>query len=145
MRGILIVFTTIITLGIIASVGFFGYNKYQEVELEKHKLQVQQKELKEQDKEKNDEQKQNIDDNSGEINSEEAQPVKQVSQNNNSSNETNKGPDFDSMSPQEIFNYHIKGMDQNNIAIEKGKFDLQKGSEYTNQWRQELKSQYGSN
>ena len=49
------------------------------------------------------------------------------------------------MSPQEIFNYHIKGMDQNNIAIEKGKFDLQKGSEYTNQWRQELKSQYGSN
>ncbi|AYU54123.1 hypothetical protein [Staphylococcus debuckii] len=143
MRGILIVFTTIITLGIIASVGFFGYNKYQEVELEKHKLQVQQKELKE--KEKNDEQEQSVNDNSGEINSEETQPVTQVSQNDNSSNETNKGPDFDSMSPQEIFNYHIKGMDQDNIAIEKGKFDLQKGSEYTDQWRQELKSQYGFN
>ncbi|MDW4186340.1 hypothetical protein QI156_07840 [Staphylococcus saprophyticus] len=31
-------------IGILAAVGFFGYNKYQEVELEKNKLQAQQKE-----------------------------------------------------------------------------------------------------
>ncbi|MGW7911206.1 hypothetical protein [Staphylococcus xylosus] len=31
-------------IGILAAIGFFGYNKYQEVELEKSELQAQQKE-----------------------------------------------------------------------------------------------------
>lgn len=39
-----LIITIIAILSILAAVGFFGYNKYQEVELEKNKLQDQQKE-----------------------------------------------------------------------------------------------------
>ncbi|MDW3898683.1 hypothetical protein [Staphylococcus saprophyticus] len=44
MKKILTAMTIITIIGILAAVGFFGYNKYQEVELEKNKLQAQQKE-----------------------------------------------------------------------------------------------------
>ena len=44
MKKLLSTITVIAILGILAAVGFFGYNKYQEVELEKNKLQAQQKE-----------------------------------------------------------------------------------------------------
>lgn len=44
MKKLLITITLITIIGILAAVGFFGYNKYQEVELEKNKLQAQQKE-----------------------------------------------------------------------------------------------------
>ena len=44
MKKLLSTITIIAILGILAAVGFFGYNKYQEVELEKNKLQAQQKE-----------------------------------------------------------------------------------------------------
>ncbi|WP_245167104.1 hypothetical protein [Staphylococcus caeli] len=43
MKKLLSTITIIAILGILAAVGFFGYNKYQEVELEKNKLQAQQK------------------------------------------------------------------------------------------------------
>lgn len=66
------------------------------------------------------------------------------SMNDNSSNAQDEEPDFDNMSPKEIFSYHIKGMDDDNIVIEKGKFELQKGTEYTDMWRNELKAQYQS-
>ena len=45
MKKLLTIVTIIVTLGILAAVGFFGYNKYQEVELEKNKLQAKQKQL----------------------------------------------------------------------------------------------------
>ncbi|MDW8555067.1 hypothetical protein [Staphylococcus xylosus] len=44
MKKLLSIITIIAIVGILAAVGFFGYNKYQEVELEKNKLQAQQKE-----------------------------------------------------------------------------------------------------
>lgn len=44
MKKLLSTITITAILGILAAVGFFGYNKYQEVELEKNKLQAQQKE-----------------------------------------------------------------------------------------------------
>ena len=44
MKKLLSTITVISIVGILAAVGFFGYNKYQEVELEKHKLKAQQKE-----------------------------------------------------------------------------------------------------
>lgn len=43
MKKLLSIITIIVIVGILAAVGFFGYNKYQEVELEKNKLQAQQK------------------------------------------------------------------------------------------------------
>lgn len=43
MKKLLSIITIIAIVGILAAVGFFGYNKYQEVELEKNKLQAQQK------------------------------------------------------------------------------------------------------
>ena len=43
MKKLLSIITMIAIVGILAAVGFFGYNKYQEVELEKNKLQAQQK------------------------------------------------------------------------------------------------------
>ncbi|WP_233649239.1 hypothetical protein [Staphylococcus devriesei] len=44
MNKLLSTITIIAILGILVAVGFFGYTKYQEVELRKDKLQVQQKE-----------------------------------------------------------------------------------------------------
>lgn len=44
MKKLLSTITIIAIVGILAAVGFFGYNKYQEVELEKNKLQAQKKE-----------------------------------------------------------------------------------------------------
>lgn len=44
MKKLLSIITVLAIIGILAAVGFFGYNKYQEVELEKNKLQAQQKE-----------------------------------------------------------------------------------------------------
>lgn len=44
MKKLLSIITIIAIVGILAAVGFFGYNKYQEVELEKNNLQVKQKE-----------------------------------------------------------------------------------------------------
>ncbi|MCT1652235.1 hypothetical protein [Staphylococcus saprophyticus] len=44
MKKLISTITIIAILSILAAVGFFGYNKYQEVELEKNKLQDQQKE-----------------------------------------------------------------------------------------------------
>ncbi|MBO1198291.1 hypothetical protein J3T65_09870 [Staphylococcus simiae] len=41
MKKILITITIVAVLGILVSVGFFGYTKYQEVELEKDRLQKQ--------------------------------------------------------------------------------------------------------
>ncbi|WP_262856814.1 hypothetical protein [Staphylococcus marylandisciuri] len=43
MKKLLITITIIAILGILVSVGFFGYSKFQEVELEKDMLQDQQK------------------------------------------------------------------------------------------------------
>lgn len=43
MKKLLSTITIIAILGILAAVGFFGYNKYQEVELEKNELQAKQK------------------------------------------------------------------------------------------------------
>lgn len=45
MKKLLSIITIIAIIGTLAAVGFFGYNKYQEVELEKNKLQAQQKEI----------------------------------------------------------------------------------------------------
>lgn len=44
MKRLLSAITIVSILGILAAVGFFGYTKYQAVELEKDKLQAQQKE-----------------------------------------------------------------------------------------------------
>lgn len=44
MNKLLSIITMIAIVGILASIGFFGYNKYQEVEFEKNKLQAKQKE-----------------------------------------------------------------------------------------------------
>ncbi len=44
MKKLLSIITIIAILGILAAVGFFGYNKYQEVELEKNILKAKQKE-----------------------------------------------------------------------------------------------------
>lgn len=44
MKKLLSTITIIAIVGVLAVVGFFGYNKYQEVELEKNKLQAKQKE-----------------------------------------------------------------------------------------------------
>ena len=44
MKKLISTITIIAIWSILAAVGFFGYNKYQEVELEKNKLQDQQKE-----------------------------------------------------------------------------------------------------
>lgn len=44
MNKILVILSVVLVLGIIGAVGFFGYNKYQEVELEKKKLETQLKE-----------------------------------------------------------------------------------------------------
>ncbi|WHI60121.1 hypothetical protein PYH69_00275 [Mammaliicoccus lentus] len=44
MKKLLSTITIIAIVGILAAVGFFEYNKYQEVELEKNKLQAKQKE-----------------------------------------------------------------------------------------------------
>ncbi len=44
MKKLLSIITVLAIIGILAAVGFFGYNKYQEVELEKNKLQARQKE-----------------------------------------------------------------------------------------------------
>lgn len=49
MNKLLITLSVVLVLGIIGAVGFFGYNKYQEVELEKKKLEVQLKEESEDD------------------------------------------------------------------------------------------------
>ena len=44
MNKLLSIITMIAIVGILASIGFFGYNKYQEVEFAKNKLQAKQKE-----------------------------------------------------------------------------------------------------
>lgn len=44
MKRLLSAITIVFILGILAAVGFFGYTKYQAEELEKDKLQAQQKE-----------------------------------------------------------------------------------------------------
>ncbi|WP_412518964.1 hypothetical protein [Staphylococcus simulans] len=49
MNKLLITLSVVLVLGIIGAVGFFGYNKYQEVELEKKKLEAQLKDNKEND------------------------------------------------------------------------------------------------
>lgn len=49
MNKLLITLSVVLVLGIIGAVGFFGYNKYQEVELEKKKLEAQLKEESEDD------------------------------------------------------------------------------------------------
>lgn len=49
MKKLLSTVTVIAILGILAAIGFFGYTKYQAVELEKDKLQAQQKELNQSD------------------------------------------------------------------------------------------------
>lgn len=41
MKKLLSTITIVVIIGILAATGFFGYNKYQEVELEKEKLQAQ--------------------------------------------------------------------------------------------------------
>ncbi|MCM6961601.1 MULTISPECIES: hypothetical protein [Staphylococcus] len=66
MKKLLSTITVIAIIGILAAVGFFGYNKYQEVELEKNKLQAQQKEY---------------DDNN-------SQNISEISNNENQSNES---------------------------------------------------------
>lgn len=43
MKKLLSIITVIAVLGILVVVGFFGYNKYKEVELAKNKLQAQPK------------------------------------------------------------------------------------------------------
>ncbi|ANR69363.1 hypothetical protein [Staphylococcus equorum] len=45
MKKLISTITIIAILGILAAVGIFGYNKYQEVELEKSELQAKQKQL----------------------------------------------------------------------------------------------------
>ncbi len=49
MNKLLITVSLILILGIIGAAGFFGYNKYQEVELEKKNLEAQLKDDKEND------------------------------------------------------------------------------------------------
>lgn len=49
MNKILVILSVVLVLGIIGAVGFFGYNKYQEVELEKKKLEAQLKQDEEND------------------------------------------------------------------------------------------------
>ncbi|MDY5060715.1 hypothetical protein [Staphylococcus simulans] len=55
MNKLLITLSVVLVLGIIGAVGFFGYNKYQEVELEKKKLETQLKEAEENEDSVNDE------------------------------------------------------------------------------------------
>lgn len=49
MNKLLVILSVVLVLGIIGAVGFFGYNKYQEVELEKKKLEAQLKQGEEND------------------------------------------------------------------------------------------------
>lgn len=49
MNKLLVILSVVLVLGIIGAVGFFEYNKYQEVELEKKKLEAQLKQGKEND------------------------------------------------------------------------------------------------
>ncbi|UXR32866.1 hypothetical protein [Staphylococcus simulans] len=49
MNKLLVILSVVLVLGIIGAVGFFGYNKYQEVELEKKKLEAQLKQDEEND------------------------------------------------------------------------------------------------
>lgn len=49
MNKLLVILFVVLILGIIGAVGFFGYNKYQEVELEKKKLEAQLKQDEEND------------------------------------------------------------------------------------------------
>lgn len=134
--SIIIILTIIIVL---LSGGFIAYNKYKILELEKNNLEV---------KLKNSEKKldKSITGNTETNNQSDVTENNQEHQsmNDNSSNAQDEEPDFDNMSPKEIFSYHIKGMDDDNIVIEKGKFELQKGTEYTDMWRNELKAQYQS-
>ncbi|MEL0537236.1 hypothetical protein [Staphylococcus debuckii] len=75
MKKLLIIITTIAVLGILASVGFFGYNKYQEVELEKDELNAQQKD------------KSNDNDNEGSGFSNPAEPTAKASETGNNTEE----------------------------------------------------------
>lgn len=49
MNKLLVILSVVLVLGIIGAVSFFGYNKYQEVELEKKKLEAQLKQDEEND------------------------------------------------------------------------------------------------
>lgn len=102
MKKLLSTITVIAILGILAAVGFFGYNKYQEVELEKNKLQAQQKE--------------NEDSNS--------QNVSETSNNDNQSNESQNNSQEQSITEEvtkdeqqvtrdNVFDYLFAGINQN--------------------------------
>ena len=102
MKKLLSTIIVIAILGILAAVGFFGYNKYQEVELEKNKLQAQQKE--------------NEDSNS--------QNVSETSNNDNQSNESQNNSQEQSITEEvtkdeqqvtrdNVFDYLFAGINQN--------------------------------
>lgn len=93
MKKLLITVTVIAILGILAAVRFFGYTKYQEVELDKNKLHAQIDKKSDIDTENNN-QKQNI----------------QEESSNSSDNET-------IVNRNNIFDYLLAEIDSNKIKF----------------------------
>ncbi|MCD8801485.1 hypothetical protein K1Y24_05865 [Mammaliicoccus sciuri] len=146
MKKIISIITILTIVIVLLSGGLIVYNKYKTLELEKNNLEVKLKNSEEKQHEIEKKLDKSITGNTETNNQTDVTEnnQEQQSMNDNSSNAKDEVPDFDNMSPEEIFSYHIKGMDDDNIEIEKGKFELQKGTEYTDMWRNELKAQYQS-
>lgn len=146
MKKIISIITILTIVIVLLSSGLIVYNKYKTLELEKNNLEVKLKNSEEKQHEIKKKLDNSITGNTETKNQSETADINQEQQsmNDNSSNVQDEVPDFDNMSPEEIFSYHIKGMDGDNIEVEKGKFELQKGTEYTDMWKNQLKAQYQS-
>lgn len=146
MKNVIIGLSILFVLVVLGSGILFGYSQLKNSVLassdnkqtQDSKTKVNQKsETTNDDNQTSNNSSQNNSTNEAIQNNNEQQPANNQS---NKSNTTSNNSNIDNMSDEELMNYYTQNMDDDNKKVVEGRFEYQKGNEYANYVRNQLKN-----